>query len=448
LPSSVKPQKMAYLASTYPYVSQSFIIREVQKLRALDFDIQTASINPPDRPYSDLAEEEREELAVTFCVKNLSIVAMLRAHLATVAQRPGAYLRGLFGALRMAGTDRKQLLLAVGYFVEAVIIGRWMASRRLRHLHVHLSNPASTVGLIASRIFPIEFSFTAHGPDEFYDVPGYRLMDKISGASFVRCIAYFTRSQLMRVSEPRYWNKFEVARLGVDPEVFAPRPFRQTIDRFEILCVGRLVPSKGQHVLIAAVDHLSKAGRKVCLRLVGNGIDQQSLEREVKERGVGGQVVFEGPVNQDRIRELYRKADLFVLASFAEGIPVALMEAMAMEIPCVTTFIAGIPELIRDNIDGLLVAASDEFALAQAIERLIDDPELRCSLGRAGRQRVIEKFNLDLNVAQLAAIFATRLKEQELRGNPKFSPLWWRRWSGQSQVPVEQAMEANAFPPR
>ena len=213
----------------------------------------------------------------------------------------------------------------------------------------------------------------------------------------------------MKLSSPAEWRKLEVSPLGVDPGAFAPRPFRAHPDPFVILCVGRLTPAKGQHILLQAVERLARDGRHVELRLVGDGPDRLSLEQEVRERGLSERVLFTGAVDQDRIRELYADADVFALASFAEGIPVVLMEAMAMTIPCVTTFITGIPELIRDGVDGLLVAPSDDEGLAQAIARLMDDAELRRRLGEAGRQRVLEKYDLDRNTERLAAVFQRRL---------------------------------------
>jgi Glycosyl transferases group 1 len=203
------------------------------------------------------------------------------------------------------------------------------------------------------------YSITVHGPDEFYDVPGYQLAEKIAGVSFICTIGKFARNQLMKISSPRYWSKFEIAPLGVDPERFAPRR-ESLVDIFEMICVGRLVPAKGQHILVAAMSPLDREGRKVRLRLVGDGPDRRSLEQQVQANGLTDSVIIEGAVNQDRIRSLYRAANLFVLPSFAEGIPVVLMEAMAMEIPVVTTFVNGIPELIRDGVDGRLVAPSDD----------------------------------------------------------------------------------------
>jgi len=402
--------QVAYLVSEYPRISHTFILREVRRLRELGFEIHTASINHPDRPPEKLTGQEREEAAATFMVKPAGISAALSAHLAAIARRPLKYLAAMMFALRLGGTDLKKLLYGMFYFVEAVMIGEWMRAAAVRHLHVHFATPASTVGLIAARAYPIGLSLTVHGPDEFYDAPGYCLAEKIAGASFICCIGMYARSQLMKLSPPEQWGKLEVAPLGVFLDEFAPRAAHAGSDRFEILCVGRLVAAKGQHILIAAVDRLVREGRRVRLRLVGDGPDRSALQEDARRRGLDGAVVFEGSVNPDRIRPIYEAADVFALASFAEGIPVVLMEAMAMEIPCVATFITGIPELIRDGLDGLLVAPSDDAALANALRRLMDDTELRRRLAQTGRRRVVEHYNLDLNIARLGEIFRRRLE--------------------------------------
>jgi len=374
----------------------------------MGLDIRVASINRDRRSFDEVTVDERSEAANTFYIKAVGIRGALSAHLVTLARRPIAYLFGLGFALRLAGTDLRRVLFSIFYFTEAVILGRWLESQGLPHLHVHFANPAATVGLIMSQIFPIGFSMTVHGPDDFSESQANLLREKIFGASFVCCIGYFARSQLMKLSSPSQWNKFELAPLGVDPNVFMPRPRRTGSAPFEILCIGRLTPSKGQHSLLRAVAHLIAAGRSVRLRLVGDGPDRESLALEIASLGLGRHTVLEGATNQDRIRDFYGSADVFVLPSFAEGIPVVLMEAMAMEIPCVSTFVAGIPELIRDGVEGILVAPSDDHALAGAIQRLIDDSELRLRLGAAGRRRVIEQYNLEANVRRLARIFEAR----------------------------------------
>ena len=404
--------RMGYLVSRYPAISHTFILREILGLRRLGFDIQVASVNAPDRPTEGLTAEEQAEAAAAFYIKRSGISGAAGAHLIALLTRPLAYLRGLTFACRLAGLDVTRLVFGLFYFVEAVMVGRWMAKNGLRHLHVHFATPASTVGLIASKLSPFTLSITVHGPDEFYDAPGYRLAEKIRGCDFVCCIGTYSRSQLMKLSDPSDWGKFEVSPLGVDPSVFSPRPFREHPASFEALCVGRLVPAKGQHILLAAIGRLVKAGRDVSLRFVGDGPDRASLEAVVSEMGLGDRVVFEGAVNQDRIRAFYETADVFALASFAEGIPVVLMEAMAMAIPCVTTYITGIPELIRNGVDGLLVAPSDDEELADALARLMDDAELRRRLGGNGRERVLNNYNLERNIERLGKIFRRRLGER------------------------------------
>jgi len=403
---------LAYLVSEYPGVSHTFILREIRRLRAMKCDIRVASINQCRRPATQLTEEERQEMAATYYVKSAGVTGALRAHWFILLSRPIAYLRGLVFALRLAGGDIKRLLFAIFYFVEAVMLGRWMERQGLHHVHVHFANPAAQVALIASRVFAVRYSLTVHGPDEFYDTQGHNLTEKIAGASFVCCISYFAISQLKLLSPPSEWSKFELTPLGVDPKVFAPCPFRFAPEPFEILCVGRLVAAKGQHILIEAIDRLVHKDFRVRLRLVGDGPERKPLELEVRRRGLSQHVIFEGSVNQDRIGEFYRRADVFVLASFAEGVPVVLMEAMAMEIPCVTTYVGGIPQLIQNEVDGLLVAPSDVNALTFAIERLVGDPALRIRLATAARERVFKHYNLGPNVSRLRAIFDTRLGTQ------------------------------------
>jgi colanic acid/amylovoran biosynthesis glycosyltransferase len=412
LPCADHRVRLAYLVSEYPAVSHTFILREVRRLRAMNFDVRVASINQCARPLSVMTAEEREQASGTFYIKSAGAWGAVRANFATILRRPGAYLRGLRFAVGLAGTDVKRLIFAFFYFVEAVMLGRWMELQRLSHVHVHFANPAAQVALIASRIFPIQYSLTVHGPDEFYDTRGLRLKEKIAGASFVCCISHFAISQLMMLSPRSEWQKFELAPLGVDPQVFTPRSFRSASEPFELLCVGRLVAAKGQHVLLDAVHRMVSRGVHIRLRLVGDGPERTCLEQEAARRALHPHVIFEGSVNQDRIREFYNAADAFVLASFAEGVPVVLMEAMAMEIPCVATYVAGIPQLIRDDVDGLLVPPADVHALTTAIERLTGDPALCRRLGAAGRARVSERYNLELNVVRLAKIFSARLKRR------------------------------------
>ncbi len=409
-PGALPPRSLAYLVSTYPTLSMTFVLREVLALREMGFRVETVSINRPDRAILELTAVEAAEARNTCCVKQHGLAGATVAELQTVFGNFGGYWRGVGLAFRLAGLDLRRLYLNLMYFIEALMVGQWMKRQGLRHLHVHLASQAASVGLFVRTVFGVGYSITVHGPDEFYDVERQMLAEKIASADFLCCISSFARSQLMKLSPYEQWSKFVMSPLGVDPEIFAPRQKPSTPETFEILCVGRLTPAKGQHILIDAVERLIQDGRQVQLRLVGSGPDEASLREHAAHSLARDCVVFEGAINQDRIRDFYATADAFCLPSFAEGLPVVLMEAMAMEIPCVSTYIAGIPELIRDGEDGLLVPASDLDALVKALASLMDDAELRRRIGKSGRARVVEDYDLRRNVERLAAIFAERVQ--------------------------------------
>jgi glycosyltransferase involved in cell wall biosynthesis len=401
---------LAYLVSTYPALSMAWLLREILQLRRMGFRVDVASVNAPDYDLDKMNSSEAAEAGAAYRLKRHGIIGAAKAHLLTLLQHPAGYLRGLALLLRLGHTDLRSLFFNFMYFTEGMMVGVWMKRKRHHHLHVHLASQGATVGLYTQRVFGCGFSITVHGPDEFYDTKGQYLSQKIASADFICCISSFARSQLMRLSPIEDWGKLLVSRLGVDAEVFAPRPHRPFPAPLEIMCVGRLTPSKGQHLLISAVEQLLAKGRNVRLRLVGDGPDMPSLRRQAAETHSPGAFLFEGAVTQSRIREFYARTDIFCMASFAEGIPVVLMEAMAMEIPCVATCITGIPELIRDRVEGLLVPASDVIGLAAALSELIDNPELRERLGRAGRYRVMECYDLTSNTKALAEIFAANVK--------------------------------------
>lgn len=403
------PRAMAYVVSQYPMLSMIFIIREVVQLRKLGFRIDVASINAADRGQEGLTDTEAAEAAQTYYVIPHGLMGALKGHVSTLFTNPAGYLRGWRKAIQLAGLDLRALIYNSAYLTEALMIGVWMRSRKQQHLHAHLGSQAATIALFVREVFHFSYSVTVHGPDEFYDAHRQYLRQKVIESHFICCISYFARSQLAKLSPYEHWHKLQVSRLGVDPSVFQPRGFNPNPEVFEIICVGRLCSAKGQHILVDAVQQLVEQSRPLRLRIVGDGEDRDSLERHVHALGLGQVIIFEGAVNQDRIRDLYSRADIFSIPSFAEGIPVVLMEAMSMEIPCVTTRITGIPELIRDGIDGLLVAPSDIAGLAAALARLMDDATLREQLGKAARLRVIEHYNLEKNVHRLAEVFRAQL---------------------------------------
>jgi len=398
--------KLAYLLSQYPTIGHTYLLRELRGLRELGWDIPTVSVRPPDRPVADLPVAEREETDRTFYVLRGGAGTLLADQLSVLLRHPARYLAGLAYAIRLGGFDLGKCLRQVIYFAESIRAGKWMIAQGVTHFHSHFS---TTVALLMAKVFPLTFSATIHGPEEFVDPAGFYLPQKIEAAEFICAISFFARSQMTQLVPWELWGRFEVAPLGIDPSIYEAAPFRESPAPFEIVCVGRLTPFKAQHILLEGVNLLLREGRNVRLRFVGDGPDRASLQKRIRELDLSDRVILEGWKNQDEVRGLYRNADIFALASSAEGVPVVLMEAMAMRIPCVATRITGVPELIRDGIDGLLVTPSEPVELARAIARLIDDPTLRRRLAEAGRARVSEKYHLASNVALLSDIFRRRL---------------------------------------
>jgi colanic acid/amylovoran biosynthesis glycosyltransferase len=396
--------QLVYLLSIFPAVSHTFFLNEVRELRRQGFNVEVASINQPNIPRSSMPETEAEEMAKTFYIKSSGAGRAIWIATKTLLRRPGAFARGLSAALELGRWDLHATLYALFYFAEALILGDWMRSRGRHHLHIHFCGPVATVGILASIAWRFPFSLTVHGPDEFYDVEKFYLRQKVESAKFIVCISDFCRSQIMRLVDPVHWGKMHVVRQGVDPDLFRPTRQEQEAGKvLEVLCVGRLIASKGQLILLRACDLLLRRGYSFRVRLVGTGPDREQLQAFAVQKNLP--VILEGARSNYEIRRLLDRADVFALASFAEGVPVALMEAMAMEVPCVSTCVAGIPELIRNGLDGLLVPASSAEAMASALGWLLDDSLLRRRLGAAGRTRVEEDYNLAQNVHSLATVF-------------------------------------------
>jgi glycosyltransferase involved in cell wall biosynthesis len=405
--------RLGYLVSQYPAVTHTFILREIRAVRALGFDVRVVSIRPQDRPTAWLSPEEAEEAGLTFCVLG-SRGRILGAHVRTLLSRPLAYLGALGYALRLGGWDPRSAASHVLYFAEAVAAGDYLNRAGIRHFHTHF---ASTVALFAARLFRLHFSLTVHGPDEFNDVAGFHMAEKTERATFVAAISRFAASQIMRASAPRCWAKIRVLPLGVNTREFAPALRQPGLNAtappspFRILSIGRLAPAKGFPVLVEAVARLLERGRAIELTIVGAGPQRLELEELIHQRNLAAAVRLAGPINHDRIIDFYSHTDAFLMASFAEGVPVVLMEAMAMEVPCVATWVAGVPELIRDGVDGLLAPPAGPEPLAAALETLMDNPALARSLGQSGRSRVLELYDLTRNSARLGETFRRCLKQ-------------------------------------
>ncbi len=403
----------AYLLSRYPAVSHTFFLHEIEGLRRNGVVIETASINTPDRPAALLPEEEQKASATTFYIKKQSVATIFLALLRTAVQRPAVLLRGLRAAFLLEPWHITHTLYALFYLIEAIVLGDWMKRRNLSHLHIHFSGAVASVGMIAAIAWKFPYSLTVHGPDEFFDQHETALAQKVHYALFVVCISDYCRSQLMRLTLPDEWDKFHVVRLGISPSLADHQLAAPTLVTREtplrILCTGRLVGAKGQAILLLALAGLIKRGYAIHLVFIGDGPDRSELERLADQHSLRNCVTFAGSQNHSRVLETLRASDLFVLPSFAEGVPVALMEAMAIGVPCISTYVAGIPELIRHEHDGLLVPAGSILELTRAIERLILNENERVSFRESARKKVLEHYNLPRNLRALAEVFEAHL---------------------------------------
>lgn len=400
--------KLGYLLSKYPSANHTYLLREVRALRRAGIDVVVVAIDGDDRPADAVTAEEHEERAATSVIKRRGVARIAIDHLATALGRPGGYAAGLATALRLARGDLRRLAFNVIYFGEAVVAGRVLRAAGCTHVHTHY---ASNVALLAARVFGFELSASIHGSAEFIDPVAQRLREKVAACTFVRAISSYGRSQIMLATPPEEWHKVEVVRLGVDPAVFTGRSPVTEPGPFRLVSVGQLEPAKGFPLLLDALSMLVRGGRECVLTIVGGGSERVALEAHACRLGVRDRVTFTGALNQVEVRRVLSESDCFVLASFAEGIPVVLMEAMAAGVPCVATRITGIPELIEDGVSGLLVTPADTDALAAAIGTLHDDMGLRRRVADAARERIGREYNLEMNVDRLVQVFRSRMPE-------------------------------------
>lgn len=405
---------IAYLTGEYPRATDTFIQREVAALRALGLTVETCSIRRTKAEHHT-GPEQRAEAAGTFHVLEtaLSPVRLISAHLAAW-RRPGAWLRALRLAWRTSPGGITATLYQLIYLAEAAVLAQHLRARGITHLHNHIAKSSCTVAMLMSEMSGIPYSFTLHGPDIFYEPNRWRLDEKIVRARFVACISHFCRSQAMAFSVPDHWRKLHIVHCGVDPARYdGPLPEAPA----HLVFVGRLAGVKGVPVLFEAMQGLIADHPDLHLTLVGDGPERAALEARAHDMGLTPHLTFAGYKSQAEVAALLREATALVLPSFAEGLPVVLMEAMAARLPVVTTRIAGVPELVADGVSGLLVPPGDAHSLCVALGRLLNDANLCRDMGEAGRARVMAEFVSDKEAVWLAALF-----EGCATGTPPKSP--------------------------
>ena len=403
--------RVAYLVSEYPKLSHEFVAREVGALRARGARVHTFSVRvvPEDDGRTAAAAAERRETPALLGSK----AAVARAVAAAAVRRPRAVLAGLRLAVRSGPATPKARLWQLFYLAEALLLVQRLLPLGVRHVHVHFANNGADIARLAVRIGSGSdgrrwtWSLAMHGPTEFGDVEGFDLAAKVRSAAFVSCISDYCRSQLMALVEPEQWHKLQLVRMTVDPDRYPPMTARRAgrTGPLRVLFVGRLVPEKGPQILVEAVAGLPRGSAE--LRIVGSGPLAGALAEQVRALGLADVVRLTGPLGQDELPAQYGWADVFCLPSFAEGLPVVLMEAMATGLPVVSTRITGIPELVEDGVTGLLVTPGRPDLVTAALHRLGTQPDLRRELGDRAVRRVHTDHLPAANAAALARLLAT-----------------------------------------
>jgi colanic acid/amylovoran biosynthesis glycosyltransferase len=403
--------------SHYPAISHAFVVREVEHVRAAGVPVATLSIHRA-KPEELLADADRREAATTVSLLPSRVSTVLAAHVEALVRSPRRYLTTLALAMRTGAPGARERLWHLFYFAEAMILLRHCRRARIAHLHALFADSATDVAMLVTnyqrgrRIDGREcsWSLAVHGSVEFYNVARYGLADKLAHARFAVAISDFGRSQLMMLSPSDRWPHIHVVRCGVDPRLYLPPRERASSDRTaKVLYVGRLLHGKGVPLLFAAIAQLRRDGLDVCAVIVGEGPARAEFEAAVQDLALAPHVKFLGAVGQDDIRRLYAEADVFCLPSFAEGIPVVAMEAMAMELPVVTTRITGIPELVDDGEDGVLVTPGRVDGLVEALGRLVRSPAERQRMGRAGRRKIEQRYDVAESARRLREILESEL---------------------------------------
>jgi len=397
--------KIAYLTGEYPRATDTFIQREVAGLRDLGLQVETCSIRRTGVDHLVGAEQIAEAKNTFYILAQAKRpLRLIVTHIEALIRNPVGYFKTLALAYQTRPLGVKGTLYQLFYFIEAIVLAAYLRDRKIAHLHNHIAKSSCSVAMLASHFSGVPYSFTLHGPDIFFDPMHWRLDEKIKRASFVSCISHYCRSQAMIWSRPVDWDKLHIVHCGVDPARYKAAKIVQN-SPLKLTFVGRLAAVKGLPVLFQALKTLSYQGVDFELDVIGDGPDRAALEVLAQRGALQGRINFLGYKSQSDVAEFLTQSDVFVLPSFAEGLPVVLMEALAASVPVVATQIAGVSELVQDGVNGYLVSAGDETALADKLDVLMRNPKLRSKMGKSGAEIVAQEFDISKETSRLAQLF-------------------------------------------
>ncbi|MEZ5893076.1 MAG: glycosyltransferase [Parvularculaceae bacterium] len=392
--------RIAYFLNSYPMTSTTFIRREIEALERRGVTVKRYAVRhwgvdlvDPD----DITEQKRTDYLLTGNAGGL-VVAFAKE----CVKNPGGVLKAIGPWISLIGKARGGFVRHVAYLMQAALLRQRAGADGVTHLHVHFATNAAAVAMLSKLMGGPSYSFMVHGPDELTDAPLLSFPAKIAHASFVAAISHFCKSQIIRFSSIRAGEKIRIVHCGLGLRDFeaSPPPDNQTF-----VCVGRLCPQKGQAQLPAVAASLKAEFPGLKILLVGDGESRKEIEAEIARHGVADQVIIKGWMENRAVREEMRNARAFLLPTFAEGLPVVIMEALALGRPVISTYIAGIPELLDEGC-GWIVPAGDIDALTQAMRAALKaSPDQLAALGREGRARVEREHDIDKEAAKLAALF-------------------------------------------
>lgn len=402
---STNPLKLVYIIGTYPLLTTTFIDREIQRLRQLGTAVQVISIRRPARKLSP--EQEILQKTVRYLLP-VGPLALLAAHLWFVLRRPAAYFQTLFYLLTRPYPTPEAWFKTIGHFGLAVYAAHVIRPYASTQLHAHFVDRAATVALVASRLLDVPYSATAHANDIYVDP--VLLPEKMAGARFIATCTGYNATHLADVNGSDLSHKIHCIYHGLESDNYRPQTRSQSGPPL-LLAVGQLKEKKGFAYLLQACHLLQARGYAFHCQIVGEGPLRNELAGQINQLGLAGRVTLCGALPHEAVIAKYNQADIFVLPCITgadgdrDGIPNVILEAMAMELPVVSTRHSGIPEVVADGENGLLVPPADAPALADALAALLDDGNGRQQLGQQGRQTVLNDFSVAQNVDRLLAEF-------------------------------------------
>ncbi|TCJ32811.1 glycosyltransferase family 4 protein [Parafrankia sp. BMG5.11] len=388
---------IGYLVSEYPARSHTFISREIAALRRKGLSVLPFSIR-------EALESASMDEVVPAVLQRGSLKYVGYASMMLLAH-PIRALSTWWLALKHRPPGLRGFVWSQFHFVEAVILAAMLQKKKVNHLHSHFANSGATIGMLAAHLICIPWSLTLHGISETDYPAGLLLRDKLTRARFVACASWFMRAQAMRLTPMDVWPKLHVVRCAIDA---ASLPLALSSPKnavFELVCVGRMSPEKGHLGLIEALARLVENHVDVRLTIVGDGPLRTEIEFALAQKGLIEHVRLLGALPERETLIEIACGDALVLSSLMEGLPVVLMEAMALGKPVVAPYIAGIPELVEHEVTGLLFRPGDWKQLADRTMQLAANPKVSMEMGQRGQTRVCTEFDADIAVAPLLRLF-------------------------------------------